>query len=35
MRDILLENGSFETLIHGNYLYIDKTKNLYELIRKA
>ena len=35
MRDILLGNGSFETLIHGNYLYIDKTKNLYELIRKA
>jgi hypothetical protein len=35
MRDILLGNGSFETLIHGNYLYIDKTKHLYELIRKA
>ena len=35
MKDILLGNGSFETLIQGNCLYVDKTRYLYELIRKT
>ncbi len=34
MKDILVGNGSFETLIQNNYIYVDKTKYLYELIRK-
>ncbi len=34
MKDIILGNGSFETLIQGDYLYVDKTKYLYKLIRQ-
>lgn len=34
MKDILVENGSFEALIQGNYLYVDKTKFLYEIVKK-
>lgn len=35
MKDILVGNGSFETLIQGGYLYVDKTKYLYNLARKG
>lgn len=35
MKDILVGNGSFETLIQGGYLYVDKTKYLYNLARKV
>ncbi len=34
VKDILVENGSFDTLIQGGYLYVDKTKYLYNLIKK-
>ncbi len=34
VKDILVGNGSFETLIKGNFLYVDKTAYLYQLIRK-
>lgn len=33
MKNILVENGSFDTLIQGGYLYVDKTKYLYNLIK--
>ncbi len=33
VKDIIVENSSFETLIEGNYLYVDKTKYLYNLAR--
>lgn len=35
MKNILVENGSFEALIQGGYLYVDKTKYLYELLRNT
>lgn len=33
MKNILVENGSFGALIQGGYLYVDKTKYLYNLIK--
>ena len=35
MKDIILGNGSFEILIQGDYLYVDKTRYLYELVRQT
>ena len=35
MKDIITGNSSFEVLINGGYLYVDKTKYLYELIKKT
>ena len=35
MKDILVGNGSFETLIQDDYLYVDKTKYLYTLAKKS
>ncbi len=35
MKDIIVENSSFETLIEGNYLYVDKTRYLYDLLTRG
>ncbi len=35
MKDIITGNSSFEVLINGGYLYVDKTKYLYELIKNT
>ena len=35
VKDILVGNGSFDTLIQDGYLYVDKTEYLYTLIRKT
>ena len=35
MKDILVGNSSFDTLIQGNCLYVDKTKYLHKLVRKT
>ncbi len=34
MKDILVGNSSFENLIKGKYIYVDKTRYFYELIKK-
>ena len=34
MKDIITSIGSFENLISGGYLYVDKTKYLYDLISR-
>lgn len=35
MKDILIGNSSFENLIKGNYIYVDKTRYLYSLVKNS
>ena len=35
MKRLPVDVSNFELMITGNYLYIDKTKNIYELITNA
>ena len=35
MKSIITGNSSFEVLINGGYLYVDKTKYLYELVKNT
>ncbi len=35
MKEILIGNKSFENIIKGDYIYVDKTKYIYDIIRKS
>ncbi len=35
MKEILVGNSSFENIIKGDYVYVDKTKYIFDIIRKT